>query len=109
MIKWKIVNVDVEPAANGYEKVVTMARWICQASEGDKSGVQLGATVLGAPGNTFVEFKDLTEEVVLGFCWASGLDKAAVEAKATVDLQTALQSTAVTPTLPWAESSDLGL
>lgn len=101
MIKWKIVNVDIEPTANGREKVVVVARWVCQAFDGNRSGVQMGATSLGAPGNTFVEFKDLTEETILGFCWANGLDKDAVEAKANAELQKLLESTVVTSELPW--------
>ena len=106
MIRWKIVNVDIEPTANGHEKVVVTARWLCCAEENGKSGVHMGATALGAPGNTFIEFKDLTEEMILGFCWANGLDKADAEAKATADLQNVVQSTVVTPTLPWNEKED---
>jgi hypothetical protein len=109
MITWKIVNVDVEPVAGDLENVVVMARWVCQASESGKSGVQLGATALGSPGNPFVPYKDLTEEAILGFCWASGLDRAAVEAKATAELQKALPVSVVTPDLPWGQSSDLSL
>lgn len=101
MIKWKIVSVDVEPAVQGHSNVVVMARWVCQASEGGKSAAQLGATALGAPGNAFVAYNDLTEQNVLDFCWASGLDRQAVEAKATADLQKTLESSTVVLDLPW--------
>lgn len=101
MIKWRIVSVDVEPAANNYEKVVTMARWVCQAFQNGKSGAALGATALGAPGNPFIAYDDLTEEAVLRFCWESGLDRAAVEAKAQADLDKVLATTTVSPELPW--------
>lgn len=101
MIKWKIVNVDVEPAVDGYEKVVIMARWVCQAAQDGKSGAALGATALGAPGNPFIAYDDLTEEAVLRFCWESGLDRAAVETKAQADLDKVLAATTVSPELPW--------
>lgn len=99
MINWNIVSVDTETVA-GRENAIIMARWICKASDAGKIGVHLGATSLGSPGANFIEFEDLTEADILGFCWDNGLDKSASEAKAETDLQTALAAPA-SPTLPW--------
>jgi len=101
MITWKIINVDVAPALDGFENVVVTARWVCRAARDGKSGAHLGATALGLPKDSFVSYEDLTEEAVLNFCWSDGLDRQAVEAKATADLERALESNVVSPELPW--------
>ena len=101
MITWKIVSVDVAPVVGSHENAVVMARWVCQAFQDGKSGAALGATALGAPGNPFIAYDDLTEEAVLGFCWANGLDRQAVEAQAEAELAKALEVSVVSPELPW--------
>jgi hypothetical protein len=101
MITWKIVSVDVAPVVGDRDNVVVMARWVCQATQDGKSGAALGATALGAPGNLFVAYNDLTEEAVLAFCWDNGLDRNAVEAKAKADLDNVLAASVVSPELPW--------
>ena len=101
MITWKIVSVDVAPVVGSHENAVVMARWVCQAAQNGKSGAALGATALGAPGDPFIAYDDLTEEAVLQFCWDSGLDREAVEAKAQADLDKVLATTVVSPELPW--------
>lgn len=107
MIKWNIVSVDTAKVGEHLDAVI-MARWVCKATEGDKTAVQLGATALGAPSENFIPYDELTEEAVLEFCFNNGLNKLAVEAKTTADLQAAL-SAPDSPPLPWSKASDLGL
>jgi hypothetical protein len=35
----------------------------------------------------FIPYADLTEEVVLGWCWANGVDKDVAEAKLTANIE----------------------
>lgn len=99
MIKWNIVSVDTAKVGEHLDAVI-MARWVCKATEGDKTAVQLGATALGAPSENFIPYDKLTEEAVLGFCFGDGLEKSVIEAKAQDDLERAL-SGPVSPPLPW--------
>lgn len=99
MIDWNIVSVDTRPL-DGRKNVVTMARWVCKASDAGKTAVQLGATALGAPGSDFIEFDKLTEADLLSFCWGNGLEKSVIEAKAQDALEQAL-SAPDSPALPW--------
>ena len=100
MIKWNIVSVDTATVNNNPNAIV-MARWVCKASGGDKTVVRLGATALGAPGPDFIEFGDLSEADVMGFCVANGLDKTSVEAQAEAELQVALAGPVAITTLDW--------
>jgi hypothetical protein len=100
MITWNIVSVDTATVNNNPNTIV-MVRWVCKASSGDKATVELGATALGAPGKTFIDFADLSEADVMGFCVANGLDKAAAEAKAEAQLQSALSAPVPVTTLDW--------
>jgi len=99
MINWNIVSVDTRPIGNR-KNVVTMARWVCKASDAGKTAVQLGATALGAPGSDFIEFDKLTEANLLSFCWGDGLEKSVIEAKAQDAMQQALNASD-SPALPW--------
>lgn len=105
MFNWKIISVDVAPVLDGYQNVVVTARWVCQATQDGKSGAAIGATAFSAPGNPFIPYQDLTEQEVLGFCWANGLDRDATEAKAQADLDSVLAAAVVSPELPWQSQS----
>ena len=104
MINWNIVSVDTAKVGE-YVDAVVMARWVCKATEGNKTVVQLGATALGAPSGNFTPYDKLTEEAVLGFCFGDGLEKSVIEAKVQDDLERAL-SAPVSPPLPWASVAE---
>ncbi len=99
MINWNIVSVDTTTVDN-HPNTIVMVRWVCKASSGEKTAVQLGATALGAPGANFINFADLSEADVMAFCVANGLDKSGIEAKAEVELQNALNAPVCTPFPP---------
>jgi hypothetical protein len=99
MINWNIVSVDTT-TVNNQSNAIVMVRWVCKASSGDKTVAQLGATALGTPDANFIEFADLSNEDVMGFCVANGLDKSAVEAQAEAELQSALSAPVCSPFPP---------
>ena len=53
-----------------------------------------------ASADDFVPYADLTEEVVLGWCWADGVDKDAVEAALTAKIEEQKAPTTETG-VPW--------
>jgi hypothetical protein len=53
-------------------------------------------------GTSFIPYEDLTEDDVLGWCWANGVDKDATEAAVEQQIQNQIDPPIVTPPLPWA-------
>jgi hypothetical protein len=49
-----------------------------------------------------VAYPDLTEDIVLGWVWANGVDKAEVEANVTRELNAAINPPVVSKPLPWS-------
>lgn len=86
---WKVDSLDVNPSDGDLNNVVVSCVWTCVASDGDKSFSVGSKKYLGAPSDSFIEFDALTQSDVLGWVWANGIDKAAVEQTAAAGLQNA--------------------
>jgi hypothetical protein len=56
------------------------------------------------PEGTFTPYADLTQAQVLGWVWASGIDKANVEAGVQGQIDNLINPPTVTPPLPWASA-----
>ena len=74
-ITWTISQLD-RRTSDGF---VTTAHWRATAVDGDHSA-SIYATCSWSEGQPTVPYADLTEEEVLEWVWASGVDKAATEA-----------------------------
>jgi hypothetical protein len=81
---WNISGLDRQ-TSNGF---VTTAHWRADAVDGDYSASTY-ATSSWADGTPTTPYADLTQEEVLGWIWANGVDKEAVEAslQAQIDAQ----------------------
>jgi hypothetical protein len=81
---WTIAQLDRQ-TSNGF---VTTAHWTASAVDGDYSASTY-STSSWADGTPTTPYADLTQETVLGWIWANGVDKEAVEAslQAQIDLQ----------------------
>ena len=81
---WKIAQLDRQ-TSNGF---VTTAHWTASAVDGDYSASTY-STSSWADGTPTTPYADLTQATVLGWIWANGVDKEAVEAslQAQIDLQ----------------------
>jgi hypothetical protein len=75
MTTWTISQLD-RKTSDGF---VTTAHWRATAIDGDQSA-SIYATCSWSEGQPTVPYADLTEEEVLEWVWASGVDKAATEA-----------------------------
>jgi hypothetical protein len=82
MFNWNIEAVFVVPQEAGHTDVVTKVIWKCFA--GDTANYSQSAACYGhmmfVLGDSFINFEDLTEEQILNWCFANGVNKAAVEA-----------------------------
>jgi hypothetical protein len=56
------------------------------------------------PDGTFTPYADLTQEQVLGWCYANGVDQAATEAAIQQNIDNQINPPIVQPPLPWATS-----
>jgi len=92
---WTITQLDRQ-TSNGF---VTTAHWTASAIDGHYSASTY-ATSSWADGTPTIAYANLTQETVLGWIWANGVDKEAVEA--SLASQIALQKNPVTATgVPW--------
>ena len=74
MITWSISQLD-RRTSDGF---VTTAHWRATAVDGDHSA-SIYSTCGWSEGQPTVPYADLTEEEVLEWIWASGVDKEATE------------------------------
>ena len=92
---WTITQLDRQ-TSNGF---VTTAHWTASAVDGDYSASTY-STSSWADGTPTTPYADLTQGTVLGWIWANGVDKEAVEA--SLQAQIDAQKNPVTATgVPW--------
>ena len=102
MANWKIENMIVKPVDGANTDVVVTACWRCTAVDGDHSASNYGSMGFASPSGDFVAYPDLTEDTVLGWIWANGVDKAEVEANVARELDMQVNPPTVAKELPWA-------
>ena len=92
---WTISNLDHQ-TSDGF---VTTAHWRATAVDGEHSA-SVYATCSWSDGAPTVAYADLTEATVLGWIWASGVDKDATEAALAAQIE--LKKNPVQATgVPW--------
>lgn len=95
MITWSIQNLD-RRTSDGF---VTVAHWRCDAVDGEFSA-SIYSTCSWSEGQPTVAYDALTQETVLGWVWASGVDKAATENAVTSQIE-AQKNPVQASGLPW--------
>ena len=102
-ITWNISRLDCLPQApEGADYVVT-AHWQCNGVDGDFSGsIYSTCSFPVVQGQIFTAYSDLTQEQVLGWIWANGVDKDSAEAAVAQQIANAKNPPIVSPALPWA-------
>lgn len=103
-INWTISQLDCVPQEDGHTDVVVTAHWQCTGVDGEYSAQNYGtASFTYTPESPFTPYADLTQDQVLGWCWANGVDKDATEASVEAQVQALVNPPVVTPPLPWAQ------
>ena len=100
---WVISQLDCLPQSpEGADYVVT-AHWSCNGSDGQYSGsVYSTCSFAVVQGEQFVPYADLTQDMVLSWCWANGVDKASAEAAVQQQIDNQINPPIVSPPLPWS-------
>ena len=94
-IVWNVSQLDRQ-TSDGF---VTVAHWQCNATDGDYSASAY-STCSWSEGTATIPYASLTKETVLGWIWANGVDKDAVEA--SLNAQIELKKNPVTAVgVPW--------
>lgn len=99
---WAVVAMDVHTQADGHNNVVFTVHWTCSGVWADTTGSCYGTCGVPAPTGTFTPYSDLTQDQVLNWIWADGVDKAGVEANIAAQIKEKIAPEVQTPPLPWA-------
>ncbi len=99
---WNVATMDYDVSSGGKTNVVTVVHWRCTKTDGDHSGSSYGTVGLEAPGDSFVEWADITEATAIGWAKAAiGTDEVtAIEAAIDAQIAELATPTAGTGT-PW--------
>ena len=101
-ISWIIERLLVKPTEGTLTDVVITADWRCNGSQDQYSGTCYGSTSFAPPSENFTPYEDLTEQQVLGWCFANGVDQSAIEANVSAQIADQINPPVIAPPLPWA-------
>jgi hypothetical protein len=109
-LSWIIERLLVKPTEGTLTDVVITADWRCNGIETigddvksrDCTGTCYGSTSFAAPsGSGFTPYEDLTEQQVLDWCFANGVDQSAIEANVSLQIENQINPPIIAPPLPW--------
>ena len=108
-ISWIIERLLVKPTEGDKTDVVITADWRCNGTEttgtGDDaktcSGTCYGSASFAPPTENFTPYPDLTQDQVLGWCYENGVNKTAIEANVTLQINDQINPPVVVLPLPW--------
>ena len=108
-ISWIIERLLCKPVEGSLTDVVITADWRCNGTEttgsGDTektySGTCYGSCSFAPPTENFTPYDQLTEQQVLDWCFANGVDKTAIEANVTQQINDQIDPPVVVLPLPW--------
>ena len=101
-ITWSVTAMDAYPQAEGQTDVVFTVHWTCAGVQDTyNASVYSTCGVTYSSGAPYTPYAQLTQDQVLGWIWASGVDKAATEAAVQQQINNQINPPVVTPNLPW--------
>ena len=100
-LSWIIERLLVKPTEGTHTDVVITADWRCNGTQDQYSGTCYGSASFAPPSGSFTPYPDLTQEQVLGWCFANGVDQTAIEANVTQQINDQINPPIIAPPLPW--------
>ncbi len=101
---WTIEWMKTTPTTATPPEYVITAGWRCTGTDGDYSGTVYStcsfAQAAEADGS-YTPYSDLTQDQVLGWCWAAGVNKEATEAAVAGQIENQKNPPVIQPPLPW--------
>ena len=100
---WTVTAMDCYPQEDGHTDVVFNVHWTCSGTDGTYSGSVYGTCAVTLdPAAPYTPYASLTQNLVLGWIWANGVDQTATQAAVETQIQNQINPPVVTPALPWA-------
>jgi len=106
-ILWIIERLLVKPTEGTLTDVVITADWRCNGSQESFSGTCYGSCSFAPPSGSFTPYDQLTEAQVLDWCYQNGVDKTAIEANVSLQIQNQIDPPVVSLPLPWLPPIDV--
>ena len=100
-ILWLIERLLTKPVDGSNTDVVITADWRCNGSQESFSGTCYGSCSFAPPTGSFTPYPDLTQDQVLSWCYANGVDQSAIEANVTAQINDQINPPVVFLPLPW--------
>ena len=104
---WTVTSMDCYPKFDDKIDVVFTVYWTLYGMSGTHGSVMNSTCVVSAPEGTFTPYDQLTQEQVLGWIWANGVNKDATEAAVQQQIDNQINPPVVTPPLPWSVSNEI--
>ena len=102
-INWVIEWMNCKPTEGSLTDVVVTAGWRCNGVQDTYTSTVYGSCAFPMPEDgQFTPYADLTQEQVLGWCYANGVDQAATEAAIQQSIDNQINPPVIQPPLPWA-------
>jgi hypothetical protein len=102
-ILWLIERLLVRKVEGTHSDVVITADWRCNGSQDQYSGTCYGSASFQPPSGSFTPYDQLTEQQVLDWCFANGVDQSAIEANVTQQINDQINPPVIAPPLPWVK------
>lgn len=107
---WTVTELKCHSEASGLTNVVFAVQWSCVGSDGTYNGSVNGNCNLPPADPVMVDeaylnftpYAQLTQNQVLDWIWANGVNKSATEADVAQQIQNQINPPVVTPALPWS-------
>ena len=101
---WIIEWMQCKPTEGTLTDVVVTAGWRCNGVQDTYNATSYGTASFPMPEGTFTPYADLTQQQVLDWCYANGVDKTATEAAIQANIDNQINPPIVQPPLPWVSS-----
>jgi len=98
---WTVTQLDCYPQADNETDVVFTVHWQLTGTDGTYTGSVYSTCSVPAPTGTFTPYADLTQEQVLGWIWANGVDQASAEDAVQTQIDNQITPPVTSPALPW--------
>jgi hypothetical protein len=99
---WIVERMSCYPQAEGQTDVVFSVDWRLNGVDGDYVATVYDTCAVPVPGDPFTPYAELTQEQVLGWIWANGVDKNEYETSIAGQIAYQMNPPVITPPLPWA-------
>ena len=99
---WQVTRLDCYPQYDNQTDVVFTVHWTCSGTDGTYNGsVYSTCSVTYVAGTPFTPYDQLTQNQVLGWIWAGGVNKDSAEAAVQTQINDQINPPLISPALPW--------